>query len=231
MNCCDYANKIAHIERRDDMGYYDKFYTCTRHESYIRSLVRFLKVKSILDYVKLESGSLVLDLGCGLGDDLRVFSMFGMVAVGVDYNRVGLKRAKKKAAHFILADVKNLPFDKEVFDIIYSCDLSTFSRKSSDFLVKFIDEISTILKKNGLLVLLYSSNFSGMRHTSSWMHHRKEFFAGIFRKSIFGSNFCVFLAPLVMFLGKNHFQSFLRDIHNLLDKSRCRSWIIIIVRK
>ena len=214
------------------MNFYNEYYARTRQEAYSRHFVRFLKVKSILNHVKLEKGSLVLDLGCGLGNDLRVFSMFGMVAVGIDLSRVGSKRAKKKGTHSILANVKNLPFRKKVFDMIYSSDLSILSLESPNFLIEFIDRISEYLKKNGLLVFLYSSNLSGMRHCArdptSWVHHKKEFFGSIFRKTIFGSNFHIFLCPLVMVLGKNHFLSFLRGLHNILDRIPCRSWIIVI---
>lgn len=67
---------------------------------------------------------LVLDAGCGMGRFMEVALDFGAEVIGVDlslsveaaYKNIG----KRKKCHLIQADIFNLPFKKDTFDVAFS---------------------------------------------------------------------------------------------------------------
>lgn len=81
----------------------------------------------------LKPNSCVLEVGCGSGGyALHVAEKIGCVLVGLDINAAGVRNANQLAlakglasmAHFQKCDVsKNLPFDGETFDAVFSNDV------------------------------------------------------------------------------------------------------------
>ncbi|MFN2599460.1 MAG: class I SAM-dependent methyltransferase [Pyrinomonadaceae bacterium] len=70
-------------------------------------------------------GKTVLDAGCGGGRFVELLSEHGAQVVGVDMDGVGLRQANEQladcaGAHFVQADLFNLPFRPGAFDLIYS---------------------------------------------------------------------------------------------------------------
>jgi len=69
-------------------------------------------------------GKLVLDVGCGAGRFSEVVSRWGGEVIGVDlsysvdaaFENIGIR----ENAHFVQADIFNLPFRQETFDIVFS---------------------------------------------------------------------------------------------------------------
>ena len=98
---------------------------------------------------KNDPEGLVLDLGCGKGND--VYSIAGSV-IGIDLSLYSLLEAKVKSIYQLLVhgDIIKLPFKNEQFDYIVSCDLIEHIPISSKD--TFYSEIYRVLKKGGKMV-------------------------------------------------------------------------------
>lgn len=71
-------------------------------------------------------GKRVLEVGCGMGTDLRQFAKHGAHVTGIDLTWQGIQMAKASFAlfgltgDFVVADAENLPFTQGAFDLVYS---------------------------------------------------------------------------------------------------------------
>ncbi len=95
----------------------------------------------------------ILDLGCGSGELTLKLSPFFKEIVGIDPFEDYIKSADKlkksveaKNVIFKVADGKNLPFEDDHFDIIFS------SRGPLSANIDFIRESFRVLKKGGLMI-------------------------------------------------------------------------------
>jgi ubiquinone/menaquinone biosynthesis C-methylase UbiE len=82
-----------------------------------------------MDMLQLKTGHHVLDLGCGLGDDLHLIApIVGNTGrlVGLDHNEEMLKRAEKRAAEagfsieFYSGNIEQMEFSNNSFDAVRS---------------------------------------------------------------------------------------------------------------
>jgi ubiquinone/menaquinone biosynthesis C-methylase UbiE len=68
----------------------------------------------------------VLEVGCGMGTDLRQFAAGGARVVGMDLTWQGIQMAKTAfrlfglSGDFVVADAEALPFRDDAFDLVYS---------------------------------------------------------------------------------------------------------------
>lgn len=104
----------------------------------------------------------VLDIGCGNGKDVKLLESLGASDVyGIDTSEFMINEAKKivtKPKNIFLANIEKAPFDNNFFDII-------IGRFSFHYLKKFdkaYQELSRILKKKGLLVLIVHHPFKDL---------------------------------------------------------------------
>jgi ubiquinone/menaquinone biosynthesis C-methylase UbiE len=102
-----------------DAAAVDKMARCL---TYMDSLPSFQQYKAaILEIMKLQSGSIAVDLGCGLGFDVQRLSAIVGCAIGIDSSMALIKSARS-ASHgfagveFIQADIQSLPFAGGVLD-------------------------------------------------------------------------------------------------------------------
>lgn len=75
----------------------------------------------------LEKGAKVLEIGVGgPSDDLIFMTTKGFDTHGIDFSKVGLRSFEKRARkcdntpNLVLCDAKRLPFNDDVFDLVYS---------------------------------------------------------------------------------------------------------------
>jgi ubiquinone/menaquinone biosynthesis C-methylase UbiE len=72
------------------------------------------------------NGKLILEVGCGIGTDLRQFALNGAHVVGIDLTPNGIAMAKRGfelfglKGNFVVADAEALPFSSDSFDMVYS---------------------------------------------------------------------------------------------------------------
>jgi len=112
---------------------------------------------------------LVLDAGCGMGRFAEIVLKYSGTVVGIDLS-LAVEAAFKnmgfhKNAHFIQADIFNLPFKQETFNFIYSFGAL---HHTPDCRMAF-KQLPPLLKKGGKLsisvyssynkAIVYSSNF------------------------------------------------------------------------
>lgn len=105
-----------------------------------------------------ESGRKVLEVGVGLGTDLRYFAKKGMKVYGLDLSFSNALLVHKGFAatglngKAITADAENLPSKNESFDLFYSYGVLHHTPDTQ----RAIDEAYRVLKTNGeVLIMLY----------------------------------------------------------------------------
>jgi len=97
----------------------------------------------------------VLDLGCGTGRHCIHLAKIGFDVVGVDISESALKMAnawvrKERLTNvaFVRETMTNIPFGNLHFDAVISVSVIHHTLKKD--IVKTIDEIQRVLKKNGI---------------------------------------------------------------------------------
>lgn len=101
----------------------------------------------------------LLEVGCGLGTDLRQFALGGASVVGVDLSANSVNLAKTGfdclgvEGQFVNADSESLPFNNAAFDAVYSFGVLHHTPDTQ----KAIDECWRVLKPGGqFIVMLYN---------------------------------------------------------------------------
>jgi ubiquinone/menaquinone biosynthesis C-methylase UbiE len=112
------------------------------------------KYKASLETVRLASGNLVLDVGCGTGAFFKHAAFGVKEVVGVDISRELLFSAKVEAkglgnVHLVLADVDNLPFRGAVFDLVFMFTVLQNVPKP----VETLKEVRQVLARGGSIVV------------------------------------------------------------------------------
>jgi ubiquinone/menaquinone biosynthesis C-methylase UbiE len=109
-----------------------------------------------VSHLNINSEDIILDIGCGGGVNIERFLKLaekGKV-YGVDYSQVSIEKSLKlnKTAvdqgrsKIILADVSNLPFDNETFNLVTAFETIYFW---PDF-IENLKEVNRVLKKDGV---------------------------------------------------------------------------------
>ena len=111
-----------------------------------------------VSHFKIESDSIILDIGCGGGRNIERFaeqiSKNGKV-VGIDYSEVSVEKSIELNRKFIeegivkilQGSVSAMPFDDETFDIVTGFETIYFW---PDF-INDLKEVHRVLKKDGLV--------------------------------------------------------------------------------
>lgn len=137
----------------DDIAreYADDFYEDTADNGYIE---KFLE--SLL-------GNLILDAGCGVGEDCKYVEQKGFKAIGIDFSKGMLEIAKQKypQGNFQLMDMQNIKFPSNTFDgIMSNCSLFHIPREQ---LKQVLVEFRRVLKEEGkLLIILQEGTIEDM---------------------------------------------------------------------
>ncbi|MFP5352487.1 MAG: ubiquinone/menaquinone biosynthesis methyltransferase [Actinomycetota bacterium] len=97
----------------------------------------------------LRTGSLVLDLACGTGDQCRELTRQGHVAVGIDMS-AGMLKAARTTSPLLQADALRLPVADGVVDGI-TCG---FALRNVADLSRLFTEMARVLRPGGRIALL-----------------------------------------------------------------------------
>ncbi|MCB0731068.1 MAG: methyltransferase domain-containing protein [Ignavibacteriae bacterium] len=105
--------------------------------------------------VELVKNKEVLELGCGSGFGTNILSKYVKSLSAVDRDKKALDRAKanNEGVDFYDADIiiDGLPFENDRFDAVIA--FQVFEHIHPDNSLKFLDEISRVLKKGGIFYL------------------------------------------------------------------------------
>ena len=117
--------------------------------------------------------ALLLDAGCGTGINLQAVRPFG-AAVGVDHEPDALRFCRMRGLNNVLrADIRNLPFAREAFEVVLLLDVLSHRSIVSD--VDVLNDVRRILKKKGFLLLTDSAfPFLWSRHDLAF-HVRERY--------------------------------------------------------
>jgi ubiquinone/menaquinone biosynthesis C-methylase UbiE len=158
---------------------YDRWFTTP-----IGTLVKKYEEELILDLLKPLPGEIILDAGCGTGVFTLDILSFGADVIGLDISLPMLMRAAQKAKEYpfqmVLADMSNLPFQKNSFDKVVSVTALEFIKDAKDT----VRELFRVTKKGGCVVV------ATLNSLSPWASRRKaEARKGhrLFEKAIFRS--------------------------------------------
>ncbi len=113
-----------------------------------------------LSHLDIKGTENVLDIGCGGGDALKKMSaeIRNGHLVGVDYSEVSVELSKKNnigdiesgGMEVIQANVENLPFDDDLFDIIYTIESFYFWKNP----IECLKEVRRVLVPNGIFMII-----------------------------------------------------------------------------
>ncbi len=119
-------------------------------------------------------GKNILDLGCGSGDEIDFFKKAGAKGVyGIDSSELMIEKAKqivKSPKRLFVANILNLPFPNNKFDIIVA-NLLLYYISDLDSAWK---EIARVLKKGGILIFIIPHPFSEIFLKKSKNYSKKE---------------------------------------------------------
>ncbi len=140
-------------------------------KAYTKWWRKYLKVcpPLISDWVKKETiylsknikkGSIILDVGCGWGDDIKSIASIVRKAVGIDNDPGAIRDAKKNLSKLrnvgiFLEDAKKMHFDNNIFDYVI-CLGNTFGNFGRGR-YKILKEMERVAKRDGkILISVYS---------------------------------------------------------------------------
>jgi SAM-dependent methyltransferase len=127
--------------------------------AYIRNHYAYAPLHSIL--TKIPEGGTVLDAGCGQGHWVLDLSRKGFDIHGVDISQKTIEDLQRRFPQekFSVADIRNLDFDNEYFDLVFSWGVFEHFENG---LADCINEAYRVIKPGGYLCI--SVPFHNKRH-------------------------------------------------------------------
>jgi len=144
---------------QNTLGFYDSW----RRSHQSRTIDRAIEplVTSLLDP---QPGERVLDIGCGTGNHLIMFSKMGLDVSGVDASAQMLEKAKARMGHksnFKIGMAEDLPFDDNEFDLAVLINTLEFM----DNPLSALREAGRVAKKKIFIGVFNSFSWNGFSKT------------------------------------------------------------------
>ena len=117
---------------------------------------------------ELSPPGLLLDVGCGTGENVIFLAQNGFTSYAVDFAQKAIERAivKAKQRHtrvdFRVSDALNLEFEDELFDYVTDCGL--FHTFDDTRRRRFVSEIARVTRSGGTYFILCFSD----KEPTSW---------------------------------------------------------------
>lgn len=114
----------------------------------------YVSLRDLIFYytLKYAEGRTLLDAGCGTGKNMEYLNAKGYETYGIDISKDAIKFCKKRGVKNIqLANVDNIPFEKESFDTIIATDVLGMLKDND--IKKSLSEFKRVLKSKGLLII------------------------------------------------------------------------------
>lgn len=131
---------------------YDSLYRERGAYHWKKTLYNAARLHIIKSFVPKKS-LLSLDLGCGDGYTSKMLSKSSRTTIGLDISVVALRAAKHRVVnvHFVLGDVRNLPFRDECFDTVLCAEVLEHLREKDH--ASLLNGIHGVLKIRGTMIL------------------------------------------------------------------------------
>ena len=200
---------------------YDEFYKNRDFKRYSVSEKYF--IKSLISNYDIQTGSKILDLGCGTGKYTNLFSEYGMNAVGIDISKTGIVLAKKRFPNlqFFVGDVENLGFAAESFNVIFCSGLSLFNETNLDNLLPFVSYLLSFITKNGLFIFVKTTRLTNkFSKNKTRLDYSLESYISFFKKlkNIVMVSATATYPQVFPLIGKLGFSSFITKVSTLNTK-------------
>jgi len=106
----------------------------------------------------LEKRKRILEIGCGTGSYTRLIDRDGCLGLDIDINVIKIAKKYCKNSEFIVASALNLPFKREVFDLI--CIWGVFEEIPAGTEKQIVLEVQRTLMRNAVFLLsAYNDHF------------------------------------------------------------------------
>jgi len=121
---------------------------CGGHEEYSKGRLS-IRHRKALEYLKVQQGEAILDIGCGRGELLQACSEKGANPIGIDYSLAAIGISRKFGENIVLirASATALPFRDGVFDKVIMLDI--VEHLAPNDLLKCLEDVKSVLKKDG----------------------------------------------------------------------------------
>lgn len=155
---------MSRQRRRVDPEVYDRDYLLSENtegfEDFRRGGLSHVKEQQ-LDQLELAPGVSLLEVGVGRGEFLLHCARRGAAVTGIDYSSDAVEISRETLAEFPaadlrIADCRQLPFEDDRFDRVYSGDV--LEHQDFDDGVTMLREMRRVLKPGGLLLLHTAPN-------------------------------------------------------------------------
>ncbi|MBU0612707.1 class I SAM-dependent methyltransferase [Patescibacteria group bacterium] len=156
-------NKKESYEKTE--SYYNKYGTWYDKER-IKGYYEMINKKEIEIVEKYGRDKDILEIGCGTGIILNEVNKFAREANGIDLSPGMLERAKEKGLKVQVANAKSIPFDDNIFDVVYSFKVLAHIPEIKDV----IRETARVVKNDGTLVLEFYNPYS-MKMLTNWVYN------------------------------------------------------------
>lgn len=117
------------------------------------------KFLSTLVSLGCDNTSSVLDVGCGVGEDVIHVQKATKIVVGVDISHISLKGFKAGGFQGVLADAKKLPFHSASFDYVL-CSALLHHLVGQGVLTGYLTEFVRVTKEQGYVIALEPNLFN-----------------------------------------------------------------------
>ena len=107
------------------------------------------KTSVLLEFLRIEKKGLVLNVGCGAGQQTKKMIEAGFNVISTDLDIILLKEAQKITNNIVLADAEHLPFKESVFDYVVCMDVLEHLNDDN----KCIVDIYDVIKSSGKFIL------------------------------------------------------------------------------
>jgi SAM-dependent methyltransferase len=210
----------ANLDHTPDVkSYYDGKY---KEPNYFRQSPWLFTpyISSLVSFVGLKRGSLVLDVGCGQGFLSHLFHERGMKVHGIDISETGVRIAQDRygalGIKFEAADISTAVFPFK-FDCIFVRSCSLHNTKEFAASNEVTARLMNHLKPEGVLIFAYNTNFSSSSSPSFRCHSLRDV-TDHFRDCSDSRIFFSTKADTIV-LGKYAFTALMTRINILLSKA------------
>lgn len=120
-----------------------------------------------------------LDVGCGTGKNIEVFSEFGK-SYGVDSAKVAVEYCKRRGLNFVIqASATKLPFKSNYFDVVFLLDVLEHTDD-----LKALREVRRVVKDGGLVVATVPAHKFLWSKWDVILNHKRRYSRSQFNKNL-----------------------------------------------
>jgi len=136
------------------------------------------EVHEMISWLKLESGTKVLDLCCGMGRHSLSLAEKGYEVTGMDLSDVLLREAKQtdgsENVNWVQGDMRELPFADEEFGAVVNLFTSFGYFKEDAEHVRVLKEIRRVLRSGGRFIVDFMNPPHVKRHLKPYSEREEE---------------------------------------------------------